>query len=87
MVHAPITGQQDVIIVFSTDGCVAMTKAGKRLLDLGLLTFGFLLAVALLNVDRLGAGASRVVAISVIGWLMTSLPLGVLIGHCALRED
>ena len=64
-----------------------MTKAGKRLFDLGLLLFGFLLVVALLNVDRMAAGASRVVAISVIGWLMTSLPLGVLIGHCALGED
>jgi hypothetical protein len=64
-----------------------MTKAGKRLLDLGLLLFGFLLVVALLNVDRMAAGASRVVAISIIGWLMASLPLGMLIGHCALGED
>jgi hypothetical protein len=64
-----------------------MTKAGKRLLDLGLLVFGFLLVMALLNIDRMTAGASRVVAISVIGWLMTSLPFGVLIGHCALSED
>ncbi len=64
-----------------------MTKADKRRFDLGLLVFGFLLVVALLNVDRLTVGASRVVAISVIGWLMTSLPLGVLIGHCALSED
>lgn len=64
-----------------------MTKAGKRVFDLMLTIFGFLLVVALLNVDRLHGGASRVVAISVIGWLMTSLPLGVLIGHCALSED
>lgn len=64
-----------------------MSKAGKRVFDLGLVVFGFLLIVALMNVDRLQGGATRVVAISVIGWLMTSLPLGVLIGHCALSED
>ncbi|HTC11227.1 MAG TPA: hypothetical protein VK726_20880 [Acetobacteraceae bacterium] len=33
-----------------------MTKADKRRFDLGLLVFGFLLVVALLNVDRLTVG-------------------------------
>lgn len=64
-----------------------MTKTGKRLFDVGLTLFGFLLVVALFNVDRLANPASRVIAVSVIGWLMTSLPLGILIGHCALSED
>jgi hypothetical protein len=64
-----------------------MTKAGKRIFDLGLLLFGFLLVIALFGVDRVHDGTTRVVAISIIGWLMTSLPLGMLIGHCALSED
>lgn len=64
-----------------------MSKAGKRLFDLGMLVFGFALVVALLNLDRFTSGTTRVIAVSVIGWLMTSLPLGVLIGHCALSED
>jgi hypothetical protein len=66
---------------------MAMNKAGRRLLDLGLLLVGFVLTVALLNLDRLHGETSRVIAISLIGWLMTSLPIGVLIGHCALSED
>ena len=65
-----------------------MSKVSKRLFDVSMLLFGFLLIVALMNVDHFTTGTTRVIAFSVIGWLMTSLPLGVLIGHCVLsRED
>jgi hypothetical protein len=64
-----------------------MSKASKRLFDIGLIAVGFVLAVATTNIGMFPNAASRVFAMSLITWLLCSLPLAVLIGHCALSED
>jgi hypothetical protein len=64
-----------------------MTKARRRLFDTGLILLGCVLAVAALIVGLPLGAAARMLAMSVITWLMCSLPVAILIGHCALGED
>jgi hypothetical protein len=63
-----------------------MRKSSRRLFDAGLMILGLLLAVAVLNICLLCGATLLALAMTVITWLMCSLPVAVLIGHCALGE-
>jgi len=64
-----------------------MAKSTRRLFDAVLIAFGFALFVAALNIGLLHHASSLALAMSLITWLMCSLPVAVLIGHCALSEE
>jgi hypothetical protein len=64
-----------------------MRRSNKRLFDAVLFILGFVLAVAVLDVVVLHSETSRMLATSLLTWLMWSVPVAVLIGHCALREE
>jgi hypothetical protein len=63
-----------------------MRISSKRLFDTGLIVVGFLLAVAVLKVCLLCGATLLALALTVTTWLMCSLPVAMLIGHCALGE-
>ena len=63
-----------------------MRRSNKRLFDAVLFILGFVLAVAVLNVVVLHSETSRMLATSLLTWLMWSVPVAVLIGHCALER-
>lgn len=46
-----------------------------------------MLIVAVLNLGVLHGATSRMLATSLLTWLMCSLPAAILIGHCALSEE
>jgi len=64
-----------------------MAKSARRLFDAVLIVLGFVLIVADLNIGWLHCVSSLTLAMSLITWLMCSLPVAVLIGHCALSEE
>ena len=64
-----------------------MRRSRKRLFDAVLFLLGFVLAVAVLDVVVLHSETSRMVATSLLTWLTWSVPVAVLIGHCALSEE
>jgi hypothetical protein len=64
-----------------------MRRSNKRLFDAVLFLLGFVLAVAVLDVVVLHSETSRMVATSLLTWLTWSVPVAVLIGHCALSEE
>jgi hypothetical protein len=64
-----------------------MTKSSRRLFDAVLIGLVFVLIVADLNIGRLHGASSLMLTMSLITWLMCSLPMAVLIGHCALSEE
>ncbi len=55
--------------------------------DAVLIVLGFVLIVADLSVGRLHGASSLTLAMSLVTWLTCSLPIAVLIGHCALSEE
>jgi hypothetical protein len=59
----------------------------KRLFDIVLIVLGCVVLVAVLDVRVLHGATSVLFAASLIAWLMASLPVAVLIGHCALSEE
>lgn len=64
-----------------------MAKPARRLIDAVLIVLGFGLIVADLDVGRLHGASSLTLAMSLVTWMMCSLPVAVLIGHCALSEE
>jgi hypothetical protein len=52
-----------------------------------LISLGLVLIVAALDVSVLRGAPTLRLAISLITWLSCSLPVAVLIGHCALSEE
>jgi hypothetical protein len=64
-----------------------MTKSNWRLIDAVLAMAGCALLVAVLDLGLLHGASSLKLAMSLITWLMCSLPVAVLIGHCALGEE
>ena len=64
-----------------------MAKSARRLIDAVLIVLGFGLIVADLDVGRLHGASSLTLAMSLVTWMMCSLPVAVLIGHCALSEE
>ena len=63
-----------------------MPTCGRRLFDAVLIVIGFGLIVAVLNIGLLHGASSLTLTMSLIAWLMCSLPVAALIGHCALSE-
>jgi hypothetical protein len=59
----------------------------RRLFDSGSIFLGPAVIAAVLDISLLHGAAPRVLAMSLISWLILSLPLAVLIGHCALSGD
>jgi len=51
-----------------------------------LIVIGFGLIVAVLNIGLPHGASSLTLTMSLIAWLMCSLPVAALIGHCALSE-
>jgi hypothetical protein len=66
---------------------MTMRRSNKRLFDAVLFILGFLLTVAVFNLVLLHGVASRMLATTLLTWLMWSVPVAVLIGHCALSEE
>jgi len=64
-----------------------MAKTARRLFDTALIVLGFVLIVADLNIGRRHGVSPLTLAMSLITWMMCSLPMAVLIGHCALSEE
>jgi hypothetical protein len=64
-----------------------MRRSNKRLFDAVLFLLGFALTVAVLGGGLLHGATSRVLATSLVAWLMWSVPVAMLIGHCALSEE
>ena len=64
-----------------------MRRSNKRLFDAVLFILGFVLIVAVFNVVLLHGAASRMLATSLLTWLMWSVPVAMLLGHCALSEE
>lgn len=64
-----------------------MSRSNKRLFDIGLIVMVCVLTVAALDLGLLPGAASHLLAMSLISWLMCSLPVAMLMGHCALSED
>jgi hypothetical protein len=64
-----------------------MRRTNRRLFDAVLFVLGFMLAVAVLDLVVLRSETSRMLATTLLTWLTWSVPLAVLIGHCALSED
>ena len=60
--------------------------SGRRLFDAALIGLGFVLIVTVVNLAVLH-GTSHMLATSLLTWLMCSLPVAMLIGHCALSEE
>jgi hypothetical protein len=63
-----------------------MKLSGRPLFDAALIGLGFVLIIAVLDLAVLH-GTSRMLATSLLTWLMCSLPVAMLIGHCALSEE
>ncbi len=66
---------------------MAMRRPNKRLLDAVLFVLGFALILALFDVVLLHGATARMLATSLLTWLMWSVPVAMLIGHCALSEE
>jgi hypothetical protein len=66
---------------------MGMKLSGRRLIDAVLIGLGFVLIVAVLDLGVLHGATSRMLATSLLTWLMCSLPAAILIGHCALSEE
>ncbi len=64
-----------------------MAKSVRRLFDAVLIALGFVLIVADLTIGRRYGASPLTLAMSLITWMMYSLPMAVLIGHCALSEE
>jgi predicted membrane protein len=64
-----------------------MRRSNKRLFDAVLFVLGFALTVALFDEVLLHGATSRMLATTLLTWLMWSVPLAILIGHCALSEE
>jgi uncharacterized membrane protein len=64
-----------------------MRGSRRRLFDSGLILLGLTLAAAIMDISLLHGAASRMLAMTLVTWLMCSLPLAMLIGHCTLSED
>ena len=64
-----------------------MRRSNKRLVDAGLFLLGFVLVVAILDTVLVHGALARMLATSVFTWLSWSVPVAVLIGHCALSEE
>ena len=64
-----------------------MKRYGRRLFDAALIGSGFVLIVVVLNLVVLHGATPLTLATILLVWLMCSLPVAVLIGHCALSEE
>ena len=64
-----------------------MTKSDRRLFDAALIVLGFVLIGVVLDISLLHGTTSLRLAMSLITWLLCSLPVAMLIGHCALSEE
>jgi len=64
-----------------------MTKSDRRLFDAALIVLGFVLIGAVVDISLLHGATSLRLAMSLITWLTCSLPVAMLIGHCALSEE
>jgi hypothetical protein len=64
-----------------------MRRSRRQLLDVGLIILGYLFAVVVVWTALLCGATSLELATCVCAWLMLSLPLAILIGHCALGEE
>jgi len=64
-----------------------MTTSDRRLFDAALIVLGIALVAAVLDIGLLHGATSLRLAMTVIAWLMSSPPLAMLIGHCALSEE
>ncbi len=64
-----------------------MKRYGRRLFDAALIASGFVLIVVGLNLVVPHGATPLMVATILLVWLMGSLPVAVLIGHCALSEE
>jgi len=64
-----------------------MRRSNKRLFDSVLFILGFVVTIAVLDGGLLHGATSRMLATSLLTWLMWSVPVAVLIGHCALSEE
>ena len=90
--HSPSYKLQDghnmtPVAIIETIGFKIMRRSRKRLFDAGLMILGILLAIVVLRIALLCGATSRELATCVISWVMLSLPLAMLIGHCALGEE
>ncbi len=64
-----------------------MATSGRRLFDAVLIVLGLVLIVAVLNTGLLHGASPLTLTMSLITWLIFSLPVATLIGHCALGEE
>jgi hypothetical protein len=64
-----------------------MRRSNRRLFDATLFVLGFALTIAVLDLGLLHGPTARMLATSLLTWLMWSVPVAVLIGHCALSEE
>jgi hypothetical protein len=64
-----------------------MTKSDRRLFDAALIVLGFVLIGVVADISLLHGTTALRLAMSLITWLMCSLPVAMLIGHCALSEE
>ena len=70
-----------------TNGSTTMRRSRRRLIDAGLIILGYLFTIVVIWTALLCGATSLELATCVCAWLMLSLPLAVLIGHCALGEE
>jgi uncharacterized membrane protein len=64
-----------------------MGGSKRRLFDSALTLLGLALAAAVLGIGLLPRPTSHMLAMSLATWLMCSMPLAMLMGHCTLSED
>ena len=64
-----------------------MRRSNKRLFDAVLFILGFVVAVAILDGRLLHGAMECMLVTSLLTWLMWSVPVAMLIGHCALSEE
>ncbi len=64
-----------------------MKRSSRRLFDVVLFVLGFVLVVAVLDTVLVHGATARMLATSLFTWLSWSVPVAVLIGHCALSEE
>jgi hypothetical protein len=64
-----------------------MTTVRKRVIDLGTLVLSLALIAVLMGLEREAGGTTLGLAATAALWIIVSVPVGVLVGHCALGED
>jgi hypothetical protein len=64
-----------------------MGMSDKRLFDAVLIVLGCVVLIVVADVRLLHGATSVALAMGLILWLTASLPVAVLIGHCALSEE